>query len=87
MAFLLSFHVLELIIFTFKAADIFVGSGRGPETELPHGKKMVRFEIGLREVTLDSLTVQLRHYTRVCTHTHSHAHTHIFTCSPMLCRH
>lgn len=39
MAFLLSFHVLELIVFTFKAAGIFVGSGRGPETELPHGKK------------------------------------------------
>lgn len=52
MAFLLSFHVLELITFTFKAADIFVGSGRGPETELPHGKKMVHVEMGLRKLTL-----------------------------------
>lgn len=83
MAFLLSFHVLELIAFTFKAADIFVGSGRGPETELPHGKKMAHVEMGLRKLTLTVSPSNEAVHT--CAYMHTHIHTH--TRSPMLCSH
>lgn len=83
MALQFSFHVWELIVFTFKALDSFVGPRRGPGTESPSGKKWSR-AFDIKKLSWDwpqkghseSFSAQQRPLTQTHTHSHMVSHTH-----------